>query len=273
VLGDLAQTAAYYSERPGRAWRSVEDTTHDPIIAARKPRPNSSFSRSEDYYSEGALAWLAADMKIRELTGGKRSLENFARNFFGIRDGDWGEVTYEFDDLVRELDAIAPYDWATFLDTKLRQPGQPAPLDGITGGGYRLTYVDKPNGYHKKRSANFGDFYYSLGFNLSPSGSVSSVLWDSPADKAGFVNDVEILAVNGVAYSKTRLEEAVTAAKDGSAKIALLTKRGERYETIEIPYTGGLRYPVLEKIGTGPAPLDRLLEPRTWKPAADKKKK
>ncbi len=273
VLGDLAQTAAFYSERPGRAWRSVEDTTHDPIIAARKPRPNSSFSRSEDYYSEGALTWLAADMKIRELTGGKRSLEDFARNFFGIRDGDWGEVTYEFDDVVRELNAIAPYDWASFLDAKLRQPGQPAPLDGITGGGYRLTYVEKPNAYHKKRSAKFGDFYYSLGFNLSPSGTVTSVLWDSPAHDAGFVNDVEILAVNGVAYSKTRLEDAVTAAKDGSSKISLLTKRGDHYETIEIPYTGGLRFPVLEKIGTGPAPLDRLLEPRTWKTTAEKKKK
>jgi len=54
VLGMLASWAGTFSEQPGRGWRSVEDTGHDPVFAARKPKPYPSLSRNEDYYTEGA---------------------------------------------------------------------------------------------------------------------------------------------------------------------------------------------------------------------------
>ena len=262
VLGELARMAGTYAEQPGRAWRSVEDTTLDPIMAARKPKPNSSYSRGEDYYNEGSLTWLAADMKIRSLTGGRKSLDDFARAFFGIKPGDWGQVTYDFDEVVATLNGVAPYDWAGFLDTKLRQSGQPAPLEGIEAGGYRLVWKDTPNAYDADRlkAAKTNDLYHSLGFNLDKAGEVTSVLWDSPAFAKGVVNGLTIVAVNGVAYDADRLKEAVTAAKTGTP-VRLMTKRGDRYDTIDISYAGGLRYPHLEKIGTGTTPIDRLLEP------------
>ena len=61
VLGALASIAAYYSNEPGRAWRSVQDTTNDPIVNNRASRPYDSLHRDEDYYNEGALVWLEAD--------------------------------------------------------------------------------------------------------------------------------------------------------------------------------------------------------------------
>jgi predicted metalloprotease with PDZ domain len=263
VLADWARLAAYYSVQPGREWRSVEDTTLDPIIAARKAKPNASLSRGEDYYNEGSLTWLAADMKIRELTGGKKSLDDFARAFFGIRDGDWGQVTYDFDDVVATLNGVAPYDWASFLDTKLRQPGQPAPLEGITAGGYRLVWKDEPNVVDKARAKDSKgvDSTYSLGITVDKDGELSSVLWGSPAHRAGLVSGVEIVAVGDTAYSGERLTAAITAAKDAKTPVTLLTKRGDTYRTVEIAYRGGLRYPHLEKAVAGTAPLDRLLEP------------
>ena len=263
VLADWARLAAYYSVQPGREWRSVEDTTLDPIIAARKAKPNSSLSRGEDHYNEGSLTWLAADMKIRELTGGKKSLDNFAKAFFGIRDGDWGQITYDFDDVVATLNGVAPYDWAGFLDAKLRQPNQPAPLEGITAGGYRLVWKDEPNVVDKARAKDSKgvDFTYSLGITVDKDGELSSVLWDSPAHRAGLVSGVEIVAVGDTAYSGERLTAAITAAKDAKTPVTLLTKRGDTYRTVEIAYQGGLRYPHLEKAVAGKAPLDRLLEP------------
>ena len=33
ILGTLASQAGYYATQPGRSWRSLEDTTHDPIIS------------------------------------------------------------------------------------------------------------------------------------------------------------------------------------------------------------------------------------------------
>jgi len=160
------------------------------------------------------------------------------------------------------LNGVAPYDWAGFLDTKLRQSGQPAPLEGIEAGGYRLVWKDTLNAYDADRlkAAKTNDLYHSLGFNLDKAGEVTSVLWDSPAFAKGVVNGLTIVAVNGVAYDADRLKEAVTAAKTGTP-VRLMTKRGDRYDTIDISYAGGLRYPHLEKIGTGTTPIDRLLEP------------
>ena len=116
-----------------------------------RARPYRSLSRDEDYYSEGALVWLEADQIIRAGTAGRKGLDDFARAFFGIRDGDWGVVTYEFDDVVAALNAVYPYDWASFLKTRIEPPGQPAPLAGIEQAGYRLVWKEEPNPFDKAR--------------------------------------------------------------------------------------------------------------------------
>ena len=88
-------------------------------------------------------------------------------------------------------------------------------------------------------------------------------MWDSPAFDAGLVTGAQIVAVNGEAFSKDVILDAITDAKDGKAPIELLVKRGERYLTVPIDYHGGLRYPWLEPVSEGEQPLDRLLAPRT----------
>ncbi len=264
VLGELARAAAFYQIQPGRDWRSVEDTTHDPVFAARKPKPNASWSRGEDYYVEGSLVWLEADMTIRELSKGKKSLDDFAKAFFGIKDGDWGTVTYDFDEVVRTLNAVQPYDWATFLDKRIRQPGQPAPMAGIDKGGYKLVWKEEPNVFEKERMKNNNilDLTFSLGLTLDKDGKVTSTIWDGPAFNAGIVNGAKIVAVGGVGYTKDGLMEAVTVAKDAKNPVRLLLERNKRYEEVEIKYTGGLRYAYLEPNAKGERPIDRLLMPR-----------
>ena len=263
VLAEWAKYAGFYAEQPGRDWRSVEDTTHDPIFGARKPKPNSSWSRGEDYYNEGALIWLAADMTIRELSNGKKSLDDFAKAFFGVRDADWGVLTYDFDEVVRTLNAVQPYDWAKFLDTKLRQPGQPAPMTGLDKGGYRLVWKEEPNIFDKEimKEGNTVNLTHSLGLTLDKDAKVTSVFWNSPAFKADIVNGAKVIAVGGVAYSKERLTDAVTAARDGKTPVRLLVERNKRYEQIDIAYSGGLRYPHLESTTKGETAMDRLLAP------------
>ncbi|WP_338467195.1 peptidase M61 [Novosphingobium sp. ZN18A2] len=266
VLDAFAVTAAKYSEgQPGRAWRSVEDTTFDPIIDGRRPQPYGSLSRNEDYYSEGALVWLEADQIIREGTKGRKGLDDFAKAFFGMRDGDWGELTYTFDDVVKALKGVYPaYDWATFLKTRLYAPGQPAPLKGIEMAGYKLVWKETPNSYEKGRMGHSGNLnlFYSLGVDLNGNGTVVSTRWDGPAFNAGLVNGARIVAVNGEKYSKDRMTRAITAAKGGKTQIDLLVQRGDRFLTVPVDWHGGLRYPWLEKAVKGTAPLDRLMAPR-----------
>jgi predicted metalloprotease with PDZ domain len=265
VLGMMANSAGFYSVQPGRSWRSVADTTYDPIIDKRDPQPYQSLNRNEDYYSEGMLVWLEADQIIRDSTGGAKGLDDFARAFFGMNDGDWGVLTFTFDDIVATLNAVHPYDWATFLRTRLYQPGQPAPLAGVEMAGYRLVWKEEPNPYEKGRSGDSGtiNLQYSLGVSIDKDGKVSATLWGSPAFDAGLVTAAQVVAVDGEAYSAERIQKAITAAKDSRAPIELLVKRGERYLTVPVDYHGGLRWPWLEPAGEGEQGLDRLLAPRT----------
>jgi predicted metalloprotease with PDZ domain len=265
VLGAIASAAGYRSEAAGREWRSVADTTRDPIINARQSLPYTSLSRSEDYYWEGLLVWLEADQIIREGTGGQRGLDDFARAFFGMDDGDWGVLTYTFEDIVATLNGVHPYDWTAFLGERFGQPGQPAPVRGIEKAGYRLVWKDEPNPYNKGASEKSGSIAlaYSLGVDLDKDGKVTSAMWDGPAFDAGIVTGAQVVAVNGEAFSKNVILDAIKSAKGGKEPIELLVKRGDRYLTVPIAYHGGLRYPWIEPAGEGEQPLDRLLAPRT----------
>lgn len=265
VLDMIARSAGTYSLQPGRAWRSVEDTTHDPIMSARKPKASASLNRGEDYYSEGALIWLEADQIIRAGTGGKRGLDDFASRFFGIRDGDWGQVTYTFEDVVGDLNAIHPYDWTGFLTTRMRETNQPAPLAGIEKAGYRLVWKEEPNSYDKSRLASSKtlELVDSLGINIDKDAKITSVRWDSPGFAAGLVTGGKILAVNGRTYDADRIKAAITEAKTSGKPIELLVQRGETIATVPVNYSGGLRWPWLEPVGKGTQALDRLLAPRT----------
>jgi predicted metalloprotease with PDZ domain len=264
VLGEWARVAGTYSEQPGREWRSVEDTTHDPVFSARKPKPFASQSRNEDYYNEGSLIWLEADMLIRNQSKGRKNLDDFAKAFFGVKGGDWGTLPYEFEDVVRTLNSVQAFDWATFLDKRLRQPNQPAPVTGILQGGYRLVWKEEANVFDKERmkEGNFLDLTHSLGLGLDKEGKVTSVQWGGPAFRSDIVNGTKIVAVGGITYTKDRLLDAIKAAKDGKTKITLLLQRDDRFRTVEIAWHQGLRYPHLEKVGNAITAIDLLLQPR-----------
>ena len=257
TLDAIALTAATYDYRVGRQWRPVEDTTYDPFISARKPKGWLSWQRNEDYYSEGQLIWLDVDTLIRERTGGKKSLDDFAKAFFGIDDGSWTPVTYTFEDVVAALNAVTPYDWAGFLRTRLEGNG-PAPLDGLARGGYRLVWKDKP----AETAAKTIDLTYSVGLTLNATGAVTAVQWDGPAFKAGLIVGAQLVAVNGETWSGDRLKRIITAAKDGTTPIELIVKTGEQYRVVRLAWTGGLRYPQLERIEGTPDRLGDILTPR-----------
>ena len=247
----MAATMASYDLLPAREWRDLQDTTFDPIISNREPKSWPTWQRSEDYYAEGGLIWLDADTLIREKTGGKKSLDDFAKAFFNVHNGSFLPAPYTFDDVVASLNAVYAYDWATFLKTRLERTGKGAPLDGLTRGGYRLVYDDTPSDYIKsnegKRGANFG---YSLGLSIGKDGTLRDVLWNGLGFKAGLTAGMKVIAVNDRAYDGDRLKDLVIAAhKPGNTdRINLLVQDGEYFKTITFDYHDGLRYPHLERI-------------------------
>ena len=263
VLDKLAMVAAGLDARQGRQWRNLGDTTNDPIISARRPKGWTSWQRSEDYYNEGMLVWLEADAIIRAGTGNRRGMDDFARAFFGIRDGDWGVVTYTFDDIVSTLNRVHPYDWGAFLTQRLTETGAPTPLGGFTRSGYQLTYSDTPTRAQtlSMKASSSNDLSYSLGLSLDKDGKITSVVWGSPAFTAGLTIGQTIVAVDGVAYGESAIKERITAAKGGTQPIRLTVKRGDEVRDVPLQWSGGLRYPRFTKTGARGA-LDRLLEPK-----------
>jgi len=265
VLGEIANSAGFYSTEAGREWRSVEDTTHDPIFEYRRPQPFGDLSRNEDYYNEGMLVWLEVDQIIRQGTKGAKGIDDFAKAFFGVRPGDIGQLTYTFDDVVAALNGVYKYDWTAFLKDRFYRPNQPAPVKGVEMAGYRLVWKDKPNPYADARAKDgkSTSLTYSIGFSVDGEGKVSGTLWNSPAFNAGIVTGAQVMAVNGRAFSGDVLMDAITAAKTSKEPIQLLVKRGDRFVTVPVDYHGGLRYPWIEPASKGEQPLDRLLAPRT----------
>jgi predicted metalloprotease with PDZ domain len=264
ALDALADVAAVYDKRIGREWKSLQDTTNDPIIASRRAIPWRSWQRSEDYYSEGELVWLDVDTLIRERSGGDKSLDDFASAFFGINNGKWVPELYTFDDVVGMLNAVQPYNWADFLHARLESYDHEAPLDGIARGGYKLVYSDTPSDYFKKRESRrkLTDLTFSLGLVVGKENKLTDVLWGGPAYAAGLTVGTQIVAVDGVAYDNDRLKEIVKAARTNSAAIELLIKNGDRYSTVRLDYHDGLRYPHLERDANVGARLDQILAPR-----------
>jgi len=273
----MAHVAAGFEISPGRTWRPLLDTTNQPTVSQRRPAPYVSWLLPENYYQESELIWLDADTKIRELTDGKKSMDDFAKAFFGVYNGSFVTDTYTFDDVVNTFNGVAPYDWAKFFRERVYDLHPAVPEDGFTRGGYRLVYTDTVQPAYVKAEANFGsaDFSTSLGFSVSvphsgpergggapsPAGSINSVWWDSPAFKAGITTDMQIVSVNGKAFSPQVLRDAILAAEKSKEPLALQFRRGDQFTNISLPYFDGLRIPSLQRVEGTPARLDDILAP------------
>ncbi|WP_242914300.1 M61 family metallopeptidase [Brevundimonas pishanensis] len=266
IITSFAEVAAFYDNQPGRGWRPLQDTNNHNLLGYRTSNPYTSWMRGTgDYYREALLIWLDADTLIREATNDRKSLDDFAKGFFGGDNGSYAPRGYVFEDVVAALNAVHPHDWATFLRTRLDAagPDAKAPLDGLARSGYRLTYTDALTDAEKKIQTGWKtDFQYSLGFTLSGTNRINNIRWGGLAFEADIGPGWELVAINDQAANAGRLRDAVTANKDGSAPIKLLLKRGDKFRTVQFNYTGGLRYPRLERIEGTRDRLTEILSPR-----------
>jgi predicted metalloprotease with PDZ domain len=258
TLADLAATQA---QRRGHDWRSLQDTMAQGIIDFNDaPQAWESWQRAYDFYAEGALLWLDADTRIRELSKGRRSLDDFARGFFGGASDAETVSTYDFEDIIQALEALQPGGWRDWLRQRL--DGDRPLLDGIGRGGWRLDFDATPNlaVADAEGADDVDDFRYSLGMKIAKDGgTVQDVVWDGPAFEAGLARDMTVVAVDGEAYSAKRLRSAIAAAR---APIELLVRQGERYRTARIEWRDGLRAPHLVRDAGKADLLGAILAPR-----------
>jgi predicted metalloprotease with PDZ domain len=251
--------AALGPGRPGRTWRPLLDTAvGEPGLSGRGGWP--TWRRGVDYYDEGDLIWLEVATIIHRETGGKKSIDDFTQAFHGGPNNGPEVKTYTFDQLMSALNAIAPYDWATFFHTRLDSTSADAPLGGIENGGWKLIFNDKPLKLGGRRS-NIGQIY-TIGLQLKEDGSVLDAIVGSPAFEAGLSSGMKVMAINGRVYTQDGLLDAIKGSKDTKQPISLLILSDDYFKTFAVNYHGGERIPHLERVEQKPDYLDELIKPR-----------
>ena len=268
---NLALYAAAMDNTAGRAWRPLEDTA----VAAQllyDGRPDwASWRRGVDFYTESELIWLEADTIIRQASGGKKSLDDFARAFHGAPGGGPAVKPYKYEDVIATLNGVAPYDWNGFFEARVRRVAPRAPLGGIENGGWKLVYTDvQPELLRAtEEQTKAYDFSWSLGIVVQGEGGsgnaedgvIRDVVPGLPAAAAGVGPGMRIVAVNGRRYSEKGLREALRAAKAGKDPIELIVENVETFKTVKVDYHGGERYPHLERDASKPDLLSAIGKP------------
>ncbi len=259
----LARVAASLDTKPGRTWRPLEDTAVAAQLLYFARSDYAGYRRSVDYYDEGTLIWLDADVLIRQLSNGAKSLNDFCRTFHGGPGGAPALKPYGFDDVVAGLNSVQSYDWAKFLRARLESTAPHAPLGGIENGGWKLAYDANRSSIWKdfEEEQKAIDLSYSLGLVVREDGTVDDVALGSAAYRAGAAPAMKLIAVDSRQFSPTLLRETVQATAGGKKTIELLTKSGEYYRTLRVEYEGGEKYPHLVRDASKPDELSKVIEP------------
>jgi predicted metalloprotease with PDZ domain len=264
----LALETARLEYGAGRTWRPLSDTTVAAQLLYLARPEGAAWRRSVDFYPEGDLIWLEADVLIRQRSQGRHSLDDFCKKFHGGENGSPKVVPYTLENVLATLNEVTPYDWREFFQTRVYTTSIHAPLGGLEGAGWRLTYTNKVPERLKGLEARDKntDVSFSLGFIAKQDGYITDVMPGSPADKAGLGPTMKLLAVNGRRWMAEILRAAITAAKTDTKPIELLVENEDYFKTFTLNYHDGERYPRIEREPAKPDLLAEILKPLTPAP-------
>lgn len=259
--------------RVGRQWRPLVDTAIAVQSIGMAPAEETAYRRSLDYYDESMLVWLDADTTIRTKSKGTKSLDDFAKLFFGPPAGAPQVKPYTLDDVVATLNRVVPNDWREFIRSRVYRVSQHPPLAALEASGWRLIYNEVPNWYQslRERTNKNTDVSFSLGMWVKNDGTISDVAYESPAYEAGLVPLMKITAINGRKYDGGVLREELRAKRP----LDISAEQASFAGTFHINYSGGEVFPHLERIDAAAdlltaimkphAPMTKVaINPRTW---------
>ena len=259
----MADTAAGLDHRTGRRWRTLADTARMVQYLYGSPRYWRNERRTVDYYDEGALIWMEADVLIRQKSGGKFSLDDFMKKFHGGQSTGAMIKPYDLNEVVETLNSVVPNDWRGFFDERIYQIQKNAPTGGITNGGWKLVYDEKPNFQTQMYESiyNFVDLGNSIGIVVGADGTITDINPDLAAAKAGIVPGMKITKIGGEDFSAENLHQAVAATKTGKP-LELETEFSGATNTFKINYKGGERYAHLVRDAAKPDVLSNIVKAR-----------
>jgi predicted metalloprotease with PDZ domain len=259
----LAAIYADMAYEPGRNTEPIIDlTTGAPYFYATGGEYGSLRRNAGDFYTEGELMWLDADTIIRQVTHGKKSIDDYVKVFAGGVSAP-RVVTYTRSDIEHYLGEVAPYDWHGFFNKYVYSVSPSPPTDEITRAGYKLVWNSTPNKYiaAEERSGKFVESWFDVGINIGEDGGLGDVRQGSVAWNAGMAPAMKIVAVNGRAFSADVWHAAVKATTASFKPIDVLVDQDGYYHDIILNYRGGAKYPHLERIKGTTDMLTAIMRP------------
>ena len=249
---------------PGRAWRPLQDTADSSPFLYDAGGGWTGWRRGTDFYNEGTLIWLDADVTIRKLTNGQKTLDDFCAIFYGQDDnGNIWVRPYDADEVYQTLNKVAAYDWKGFFEKRLQSKSSDIPLGGVDNGGFRLVYTEAANIFTDPWVLDGSlNAYGSLGVHVTAEGVVDDAWPGLPAYAAGISNGMKLVAVNGRRFSVDELKRALAGSKDSKAPLELIVDNAGYFTVVRVDYHGGLRYPHLERVAGVNDVLTTIAEPR-----------
>ncbi len=255
----LAKMAAELDLVRGRTWRPLRDTAVAAQLLFEAPDSWEAARRSTDFYEEGALIWLEADVLIRQRSRGQRTLDDFCKRFYGGANVPLAVKVYTFADIVAALDATESYDWKSFLTARIDVATARPPLGGIEAAGWKLdTSAAVPEFFAAlEQAGDYVDLRYSLGLLLGKDGNVTDVVPGSPAAVVGVGPGMQVVALGGRRFERKASREILRAAT--GRPLELVASNGDFFHTYVVESFAGERYPILVRNGAKPDLLSEIL--------------
>ncbi len=243
----------------GRSWRSLEDTCLSSHLLRGGSPYWGALRRNQDYYNEGLLIWLEVDTLIRQNTSS--TLDEFCHIFLGQKGpADKEFRPYDLEEVILILNGIYPYDWKNFFQKRAQQPMEGLSLEAVHNCGYKVAFTSEPNSYQKEMLKEKGIIHAidSLGLEINLAGQITTIIPESPADRAGVSPTAKVAAVNNKKLSQKNLEEALSESVDKKSLDLLLCEKDFLY-TKTVSYDGGVKYFQLERNLDKPDLLSKIM--------------
>ncbi|PDV99641.1 peptidase M61 [Candidatus Viridilinea mediisalina] len=221
-LERLAEKIVQLQSQPGRYVQSLEQSSFDAWIKLYRPDENSANS-SISYYLKGALVCLLLDLRIREASGGQRSLDDLMRLLYQRYPAS-GPGIPEEGAVQAAAEELAGVGLNSFFNDYVAGVAELDYATGLAVAGLELRWQRRgPQAW--------------LGLQVQSQGErcvVSSVRSDGPAYGAGIYAHDQLLALDGWRINPDKLNARLAERQPGTT-VRLTLFRGDQLH--ELPVT------------------------------------
>jgi predicted metalloprotease with PDZ domain len=235
-LKHLAETITDLQNNPARLKVSADESSLRVFDVN-----NSQGFGGLSYYTKGELVGLCLDLKVRQVTGGNRSLDDVMRALYAqVRHGEG--PGYGEDDIEKTLDRVSGHDLSSFYDSAVRGTDELPFEECLSYVGLNLTPDPTP------------EVVAYLGMGMRPGQDfrtllVSEVEAGGAAATAGLKDGDQIVAAGGQSDMRGIVQtlRSVAAGK----QITITVQRGS--EKLDVPFTMGSKNRTVWHVTVNPA--------------------